>query len=189
MKFTSLHNKKQINLEKQKIIFQFSLVTLASLIAGILFIKTLSGEGVASLLDGIIKHFSTDASLGIFIRQCLPDIICILLLYLFSFSIINYVATDLILSFLGFKFGICAHLTFLAPISLATASISVFLRILLLGVILVYSCRIAIYSLHLKKFLPNGRVAINRKPFISMTLSCMSTIGVTLIIYGLYCLL
>lgn len=193
MKFTSLHNKNQINLEKQKIIFQFSLVSVAAFIAGILFIKTLSSEGITNILDGITKHFATDMPPGtfgkIFIRQCLPDIICILLLYTFSFSFVNYICTDLILAFLAFKFGICTHLCFLAPLSSAATFISLFLRALLLGVILVYSCRIAICSLRLKKILSNGRVAIDIKTFISITLSTVSTVGVALIIYGLYCLL
>ncbi|MBQ8300489.1 MAG: hypothetical protein IJX57_00755 [Clostridia bacterium] len=193
MKFASQYNKKEIALEKQKIIFQFLLITLSAFIAGILFIKILSDESLANILDSITRHFNTDFSADNFgsmlFRQCVPDIICIALLYVFSFSFINYIVSDLTLAFLGFRFGICAYLSVLASLSFVMTVIFIFLRVIILGIILIYCCNISMQSLHLKKIHSNGRVSIDTKVFISITLSAVSTIGATLIIYGLYCLL
>ncbi len=188
MRFTSLHNRNQIGLEKQKIVFQFSLVGVSSAIAGMLFIKILSMDCTAGILESMRRYFTESPSSASFGKQCLPDILCIAVLYIFSFSFINYIVTDFILMFSGFNFGICARLCFMSN-SGYISWISVLTKTLILIVVLSYACKIAIQSLGLKKILSNGRVTIDSKVFASMSLSAISTVGATLIIHGLYCLL
>lgn len=189
LRFAPSKQKNQKDIEKEKIIFQFTLITTASFIAGILFINMLSDNYIATVVSGILKHFSQNVTLKTFgkqlIDQVLPDIICVALLYIFSFSFINYFATDIILAFLGMRVGIYVCLCVIARIGV----LPVILKLLITILILIYACQTAIYSLSLKKILPNGRVSINIKAFLIITLLTVSMICLALVLSAVILLL
>lgn len=185
MRFTSFRNKSQIRLEKQKIVFQFTVVLIASFVAGTLFIRLISDEALRTISERISNHFLSEASKSFFFKNCTVDILCVFILYLFSFSFINYVVSDIIIAFTSFNFGIFSRLCILFNNQF---SILIFFKLVLLLLIYIYSCKIAMDSLKLKKFLPNGRISIDNKTFTKITVLTVSVIAVILIINGLYCL-
>ena len=185
VRFTSFRNKNQIRLEKQKIVFQFALVLMASLIAGVLFVGLVSDDVLNLISERISRHFLSKNSTSFFVRNCAANVICVFALYLFSFSFINYVVSDIILAFTGLCFGIFSRLCTLTSVE---NTIYIFFKLLLLLLIFVYSCKIAIDSLRLKKILPNGRVSIENKIFAQITLLTAVSVLIILIINGLYCL-
>ena len=193
MNLARRRRNSDINLEKQKIVFQFFLVTVSAFIGGLLFTKLLSGEKIAELSLSVVEHFNFKVDLHILLsatlKQSIIDIVCILLIFLFSFSYFNYLATDLILAFLGFRTGINISLCFFSFIGKFLLFTSLLFKVFLLLILAIYSCKAAIFSLKLKRTLPNGRVTIDSKILISLTILTTSTIGVSIIINGLYCLI
>jgi hypothetical protein len=181
-----ISNKKTLNLEKKKIVFQFILINISSFIAGILFVNILSDNLQCQFVNSIERYFHTPVVFNGFWRtllaSCLAELICILFLFAFSFSFINYLVTDFVLTFSGLKIGIYTHLCIISDIGAKTEFAVVFLKILLDIIILVYSCKIAIHSLTLKKFLSETRVAIRIVPFIRIAALTVITVVLTLII-------
>ena len=193
MNLARRRRNSDINLEKQKIVFQFFLVTVSSFIGGLLFTRLLSGEKIAEFSISVVEHFNFKVDLHILLsatlKQSIIDIVCILLIFLFSISYFNYLATDLILAFLGFRTGINISLCFFSFIGKFLLFTSLLFKVFLLLILAIYSCKAAIFSLKLKRTLPNGRVTIDSKILISLTILTTSTIGVSIIINGLYCLI
>ena len=185
MRFTSFRNKSQIRLEKQKIVFQFTLVLVAAFVAGVLFVRLISENALSAISERISKHFLSEATASFFIKNCAVDVVCVFVLYLFSFSFINYVISDIILAFVGFRFGIFSRLCVLSDTGNA---IFIFFKLLLLLLIFVYSCKIAMDSLKLKKILPNGRVSVESQTFTQITVLTVIAVVLVFIINGLYCL-
>ena len=85
MRFTSFRNKNQIRLEKQKIVFQFTIVLIASFIAGTLFIRLISDEALSYRSERASNHFLSEVSRSFFFKNCTLDVLCVCILYLFSF--------------------------------------------------------------------------------------------------------
>ena len=99
------------NLEKRKIVFQFVLMMLSSVFAGIFLTKFLSSENLTKLSEKISYHFGANIADGnliydivnVYLRLCVVDIICIVIVFLSSFSVLNYLINDGILIFLGLR--------------------------------------------------------------------------------------
>lgn len=195
---TMRHNALEV--EKTKIIFQFVLMLTASVLCGIFFTRLLSYEFLNSTLINVSRHFnapfrgcgSFDEILSKYLEFCGCDIVCLTLLLLFSFSFINYIISDLVLIFSGFKFGMSIAVIWyfsFARIGFGNSFTFLILRSIALVVILIYSYRMALYSLDIRKFSDNGRVVLNKKHLLSILLFTVNILGLIFIINGLYCLL
>ncbi len=180
--------------EKKKIIFQFILMLVSSVIGGICFSKLLSHEMTETAILRISHHFSVsylnDFGFSEFLKEffelCLPDIICISILLLASFTFINYMVTDFVLVFLGFRYGINSALLNIADISISTSLLFCVLRIIILAIFLVYSCRMAFYALSFRRFSSNGRLVLSKSKLISAFIFTLTVIGAIFIINGIY---
>lgn len=191
--------KCSVKIEKEKIVFQFILMLIASAVCGICFSKLLNGTALQNVADRIIRHFCTPyaggSTLSVFRRSyilfCIPNIICVVAVFVFSFSFINYVITDIVLAFLGFRYGFNSALIAVSALS----EIGVFnslaywvLYAVILAAVLFYSCRMAFYSLTLRSFSANGRLIVEKKALLSSLLFALTVIGLILIVGGVYCL-
>ena len=174
-------NKKDI--EKQKIIFQFSLVLVLSYIAGIIVVKLVSDDLLTHILGDISDRTSIGADFtSILLDRCADDIFAIITLWFFSFSYINYLVTDFVLVYWGFKSGFSTYLFVLSNTETVRSCIYIFITIALLAVYLTFSCSIAIKSLDLVTHRVNGRVSFNKRCLFAITVLSISTVGATLIL-------
>ena len=174
-------NKKDI--EKQKIIFQFSLVLVLSYIAGVIVVKFVSEDLLIHILGDIGDRTSIGADFtSILLDRCADDIFAIITLWFFSFSYINYLVTDFVLVYWGFKSGFSTYLFVLSNTETVRSCIYIFITIALLAVYLTFSCSIAIKSLDLVTHRVNGRVSFNKRCLFAITVLSISTVGATLIL-------
>lgn len=189
--------RRETELEKNKIIFQFALMLIASVIGGICFSNLLSEGALERAALKIISHYGASADNGVselvlqYLVVCLPDIICVLVLFLFSFSFVNYVVSDAVLVFLGFRYGVNSAIIKITSFSVVGVGNSLaywLLRASVLTVFMIFSCRMAFYSLSLRKFSQNGRLALDRKALLSQIIYALTVIGLLLMINGLYCI-
>lgn len=189
--------KRETELEKNKIIFQFALMLIASVIGGICFSNLLSEVALEKAALRIISHFGVSSDNGFsrlvwqYLGVCLPDIICALVLFLFSFSFVNYVVSDAVLVFLGFRYGVNSAIIKITSFSVVGVGNSLsywLLRAAVLTVFMIFSCRMAFYSLSLRKFSQNGRLVLDRKALLSQMIYTLTVIGLLLMINGLYCI-
>jgi len=112
------------------------------------------------------------------------------LLFVFSFSFINYAVSDLIIVFLGFRYGLMSSIIKQASFSVVGIGNSLSYWIIRMAVLLVvtfYSCKIAFYSLSVRKFSKNGRLVINNASLLRAVLLTIMTVGSVLILEALYC--
>ena len=203
LKFFFGHNSARNNseqLERSKIIFQFVLMLIASILCGVFFVQILSDSYLDNVLVNVSKHFNApfkghtdiDGVLSSYLAYSFSDICCIVIIYIFSFSFISYIVTDITIAFCGFRFGVgIALLWRLAFVRIGFFNCGVFvvLRLLMLVILLIYSYKMAFYSLRIRISSTNGRAAIATKGFFSTLIFSASVSGAMLIIDGLYCLL
>lgn len=186
--------KKLEEQEKAKIVFQFSLTLIASVIAGIYFTRLISDAFWADSALRLYSYFKTpfeNTAIGFLkncLRACISDILCISLMFIFSFSFVNYFATDLILLFIGFKYGLNCALIMSGGSSIGIGNSLSFLILKgsCLAVILLYSCRMSFYSLRLRGVWSAGRLRLDRKIIFSATIFTLAVSGVLLLIGALY---
>ena len=176
------------SIEKKKIIFQFFLVSVCSFVAGILLTKCISEDFFTQLNIDFNSNLDNDF-LCVILKNSLSDIFIIIALYIFSFSFINYLVTDITLSFFGFKMGLYVYFYFMSDMGYLQLFALVFIKIILFAVILIYACSLAIKSLKLIKKRSNGRVVFDTKALFSITALAVSTIGAALILNTIYLLI
>ncbi len=193
-------SSKELELEKRKIVFQFTLMLVAAVIAGICFTRFLGEGTVFGLAQKIYLHFSDklpqNAALSYFFstlfRIALPDLICIISLFLFSFSFVNYMVSDAVLVFAGFRFGFNAALIRLAGIYSVGIGNSLsfwLLKGVMLPVLLAFSCKMALYALQLRRFSgANGRFIFNKKATSAMILFTLWICLLSMTANLLYCI-
>lgn len=184
--------------EKKKIVFQFALMLISAIIGGFCFSNLLSDSAVSDATLKMTEHFGvslikgadiSDAFLG-YVRFCLPDMICVLLLFVFSFSFVNYVVSDAVLVFLGVRYGINSAIIRIASFSVIGVGNSLaywLLRAATLALFMIFSCRMAFYSLTLRRFSANGRLMIDKRALLSQVLYALTVLGSVFMINGLYC--
>lgn len=192
-------------LEKIKISFLFSFILLISSLFGILIANCISKEIYTNALFQISNHFET-----IFLRcydfveyakiiafYSLSDIISLLIIFAVSFSVVNYLATDIVLFYSGIKFGVAtAFLINLSkagnlPYSVGWIRLSVFLitELSILALTLYYSYQAAISSASFKRIDTSGRPNIKTRDFLIFTLRTAACIGAIFILNAVYCFL
>ena len=96
--------------EPAKILFQYLILTVCSVIAGWCILRTAS---LSELTEQAFKHFthpfrqcdSFEEVLSEFLAFVCSDLLCAILLLLSAFSLLNYWCSDLILAFLGLRLG------------------------------------------------------------------------------------
>lgn len=190
----------RLEAEKAKIIFQFSLMLIVSVIGGICLAKLVRDEVSEGLSEIVCRHFLTLFTDGVelrdgvlyILRLCTADIACICIMLIFSFSFINYTVTDMVMVFCGFRFGLDVAVVFgtaLKSIGGFDFAVFVVLRAAVALVLLAYACKTAIYSLNIRRFSYNGRLIISPKSVITAFLLTLTLLGAVLFINGLYCLL
>ena len=182
MKKSDAKNKCE-DLEKKKIIFQFFLVSIFSFIGGILFVNFTSEEFLLRITENIYSNYSIGKDfLSVVLEHSSNDILIVIALYVFSFSFINYLVSDVLLIFLGFGNGLYVYAYFLSGIGYLRLFALISLKISLLAVILLFSCSLAIKTLRLVKYRSNGRVCIDKGRLLSITVLTVSTVGAILVL-------
>ena len=189
------HKQKNADIEKAKIVFQFAVMLIASVIGGMCFSNMLTESAIQRFTAKLYISFnamSNDVSfLNIFTEVALIDVICVALLFVFSFSFINYIVSDMVIIFLGFRFGMNAAIIKLSGFSQIGAcnslSFWIFKGIILFGIML-YACIAAFKALELRRFGANRRPRINNRSLLHIILFTLVAIVFILAVNGLYCL-
>ncbi len=190
------------NREKEtvKIIFQFFLMSIASVAGGICLAHMLDSTTVDKLSYRLSAHFASELPqtspisflFGIILRTELADLLCIALLLIFSFSFINYFISDIILVFLGVRYGINSAIIFcyaFTVVGLGNSLCYWLCKGVLLVLILIFACKIAILSLKLRRFtVSDGRIRLDHATVFSMLKLTFSFVCATFLFNGLYCL-
>jgi len=193
------HSIKSLEVEKIKIVFQFLLMLSASFICGICLLNIITQEAVNNAFLVICRHFTSpfEGSVSFFhklrsyLTFCLSDILSVLLLFIFSFSFFNYFASDIVIIYQGFAFGVNASLLCCvgsAYVSIVHIFAYVLCRLLIIISLVVYAYKMSCYSLNIRKFSARGRITLSFKSFVNMFVSMIAVIGFILIVKGLYCL-
>ena len=202
------HRSDNINtekLEKVKISVLFSFILLLSSICGILIANYISSELYANSVFNISTHFETaflkasgviDA-VKIIAIYSLPDILSVLIIFAASFSVFNYIITDIALVYNGIGFGISS--AFLInfskksglPYTLGHARLWLFIMIdvAILSVLLYYSYQSALSSVSFRYTDKNGRPSIKTKDILTFALKTAACVGGIFILKSLYCFL
>ena len=200
MKATEYHTNhiEQVT-EKQKIIFQFVLMTIASIIAGFCFAHLLNAETLNNSLMANISCFFSDLASGTFseifssyLMLGIIDCLWVCLGFIFTFSFINYIVSDIFLIFSGFKFGINSALIKLIGVHHIGVVNSLSYWILkgcYLVMLTWYLCKLAFYSADMKRFSSNGRTILNKNLTISCFLLMVSALGIVFIVNAIYFLI
>ena len=101
------------DIERKKIFFQFALMLIAALIGGLCFVAALETSISHDVRGKIVSSFSgislRDFELMQFVRSiitaCLPYFVSVLIIFVFSFSYVSYVVSDILLALNGFFTG------------------------------------------------------------------------------------
>ncbi len=192
-------SSRNTELEKTKILFQFILMLVASVIGGICFSGLLGEQAIFDLTQCLSAHFNTkvtDADISFLlvkvIRTSLIDLCGISVIFVFSFSFINYMITDLLLVFFGFKFGLNASVIAVSgPVSMGIGnSLSYWLiKCGVLVIILICACKMAVRSLDMKRHSSdNGRLFFYKSTTFMLFIDTLVAIGAVLICNTLYCI-
>lgn len=195
----NLGTSKEIKKEKAKILFQFTLMLVASVVCGICFSQLLSENTLFEISKEIQLHFSSFFGNCYYVEDYLGKLLClsssnlisILILFIFSFSFLNYIISDIIITFHGFCFGMNFSLFRMISFpQIGTRSSLLYLvsHFLLLLLLSFYAYTMALYSLKLRLFTNNGRAIVSKKLLFKIILFTLTILGTILIINGLYCL-
>lgn len=201
--FKASASKESLKLERAKIAFQFLLMTVCSLIMGILISGGLSDSFYSDAVTGISAHFENaflnchtfyDKVLHV-VLYSLSDLICLTIIFCVSFAVFNYVVSDFVLIYNGIKFGFLT--SFLSKYlfgRVASYNINtvefftvVFFKVTTLILILDYAYRAAVYSIGLKETKFNGRPSVKLRVLFPFCINTLAYMGSIIILNGLYC--
>lgn len=200
--FNTTHNSIS-RMEQTKIAFQFVLMTVCSLLMGVLFAGVLSDQIYADKMSLVSSHFEKifvdcdriyEYFLCIF-SYAVSDIICILIIFAVSFAIFNYVISDFVLIYSGFRVGIAlsflfsfiSNVEYTYNIGWIKYLVFLFFKVAILVLLLDYSYRAALYSGNLKKTSSIGRPNLKFKVLLPFLVSSFARMGAVIILNGLYC--
>lgn len=184
--------------ERFKILFQYLLVLIGSVIAGALFTFFFTENLLTQLGSNIQTHFQTifencnsiPQAIRLVVRYAFPELICVLLSFLFTFSMLNYLISDLILVYEGFTSGCSVFLLFRLNTGMLWEEI--LFGITRFGILVCFSValyRMALYSSQLKRFTETGRPMIHPRTVLRLIL-CTAIFGTLILLFDLlYCLL
>lgn len=191
----SNYKQKSADIEKAKIVFQFAVMLVASVIGGMCFSNMLSSTAIQRFTAKLYISFnatSADVSfIDIFTKVAIVDVICVALLFVFSFSFINYIVSDMVIVFLGFRYGMSSaiiKLSDFSQIGLGNSLLFWIFKGLILFSIMFYASVAAFKALELRRFGANRRPKINNKSLLHIILFTALAMVFTLAVNGLYCL-
>lgn len=185
--------------ERRKIVLQFSIMLVASLIAGICFVITFGISFSDSIWNNVITHFTrTNASeYGIFsltvlaLRLCMPYLLSALFMMLFCFSFINYALYDILIAANGFCIGACLMIVYVLRhcVGIFTFIGYCIISLASLLLLLFLALRASELSLKMKISSSNGRLIFRARPLMQMLLTLCTTLGAFMLLGFLHCLL
>ena len=174
---------------------------LGSLICALCFSRLLGEDAVSSSAERIVRHFRSDFSREHFFngfgrmlfRTCCVEIFCIIITFVFSFSYINYLVSDIVLIFVGFRYGLGTALIKLA--TLRAVGVGNALTFCLIGalegaLLLYYSYKMGVYSIGMRRFSSEtARTVLNSRTVVSTVLLTLTSLLAALALGALYCLI
>ena len=130
-------------------------------------------------------------------RYSAAELICIAVTFVFTFSVLNYVTSDLILVYRGFTGGFSACLLYRILMMENTEYQPGWLRFFIFvgvkGCILIgfflYSWCAALYSYEMKRLNATGRAIWNTRVMGALVLGTIAFCGLILFLNGFYCFL
>lgn len=192
-------------LEKMKISFLFSSVLIVSTLLGIFIANYASASIYPNSVFLLSNHFETAflrctdflGCVKIIALYSLSDIVLLLIIFAVSFSMLNYLLTDIVLFLAGVKFGISvAFLLSFArmsnlPYSVGNIRIFLFIasELLILALLLYYSYSAAISALSFRETNASGRPDVKARDFLLFSLKTAACVGAILILNAIYCFL
>ncbi len=186
--------------EKLKIVFCFSFLVAVAFFGGICLFRILGQDTKELLKNSILLHFdailpNTDKALFLWHRTWrmnISEFVCVFLVLLFSFSFISRLVSDIVLMFVGFRFGLCASAVYNLGFSRAGFGNSLcfwLLKGLMLWFIYNYACKITVLSMNSRHYsAENGRIMMKRSALLSMLGLTVFTACALILLGGAYCL-
>lgn len=200
-------NNRIPKLERCKIIFQYSLVIVVAILCGYLFIGLVSEDVLMSVVEKVSYHFEIPfiecsevyEIFEIIWKFVFSDIACVIVLFISSFTIVNYLISDFVLLYIGFNFG--ASLSILVRLFEGEISnvrytpgafnslLFIFTRLVYIILIFWFCLRIAGFSYNLKSFNISGRVSVSIPILLVLVITTLVLLFTIVLLKGLYCLL
>lgn len=171
-------------------------ILIFSICIGYFLPQFLNENLLSSIYQKIALHFETpiyavndfSSWINVSLKYAFPDIVCIFIIFLFSFSSSNSIISGIILAYMGIKSGceaslVCLTYTSNIEYTLKTTELFVFfaLKILLISLCIRYIYyTLRFYSTYIAK--PSSPASI-----LKIILSSLLRICSLLAIYGVYC--
>lgn len=194
---------RSFRIERTKIAFQFILMSVCSVLIGFLLVGVLSeniySDNVFRVSDHFKKMFIGCESFGDYfsciLSFALSDIICILIIFAVSFALFNYVVSDFVLIYSGFRFGFItsflssfvSNTEYAYSIGWIKYLVFIFFKSAVFILLWDYSYRSAVYSANLKETSSIGRPNLKIKVVVPFLVNTLARIGAVIILDGLYC--
>ncbi len=191
-----------IRIETIKFFIQYLLMLIASSVAGGAFTFFLNGETYVSFFYRIYTHFSIPFSYcrnagdvaSVLLKYSAPKLIAAAMILLFSFSVLNHLATQLVLVIEGFKFGFSVCILFRLIFSpMIREYLSSFLCIiyiltcLLVLILLVrYAVDLAKYSIAVRCYTSLGRPSFSARNLTRLLICFVKYCVLLLSVYSIY---
>ena len=202
----TIFQKRASSYEREyfKIIFQYTLMLVASGIAGWILPRFFGEELWTVAQRAVSSHFSLPFSelfgpraifhaIFIFFKPCL---ICIGMVAIFSFSSLNCLISDGVLIYLGMRTGCAFSVLYtvsrgIVPNSYQTSPLCVFLfvlfKLLLIFFFAVYAIQAAKHSYRMRIYSKEGRALFPKKTILALlwhTILCVATLFLLHLLYG-----
>lgn len=184
--------------EKTKIIFQYSLMLSASIVAGWI-LPRFFGESLWQYANqAITAHFSlpfsnlegVSAILKITYSYFLPMLACVALIAVFSFSSLSCLVTDGVLIYLGMRTGcslsVLVSLLKQASLDILALFLFVLFHLLLLSLFWIYSIQAAKYSYQLRVYSKDGRALFPKRVVGALLLHTVLCAAALFLLHLLY---
>lgn len=190
-----------INVEKKKIFIQYNFVLTMSVLLGIMAAFLTKDGALLSAGERIRTHFAVDIpdantvynTARAVLRYSVPDIICIVGAFCFTFSIVSYLASDIILIYEGFTVGFAAAEIYRYISIFDNLSISKFIwfvgfKSAFLIFILSFIYGLAVHALDMKEFNSVYRVKLNFGKLVFLLMYSAVGLGTAILLNTVYCL-
>ena len=168
-------------------------------------IQLISQSVLFEIEKNLIYHFeipfveckSLFESFQVFIKLTFKDIVCFAILFFSTFTIFNYIVSDLIIFYVGFDFGFSVCLLFKfflnseANISYSPNGIELFIfiitRLIFVASILYFSIKLSVGTFKMKSIKSNGRFTISFPILVYALFLTISGICISVLLKLFYC--
>ena len=201
IKPSTIFHKESI--ERIKILFQFLVTLLFAFVSGALLCGACSDTLVVSSQIAINAHFNSMFSGAVsfqdvfstVVAYTLPYIFAIIAIAVLSFSVFNYLVSDVVLLICGVKVGFSITLLLSSVSSsqnikavtfLSILMFSIF-RILILVLVVCFAYRASLFSRNISLKNNNGRYYLEPLKILSFSVITAAHIGALVFTNGIYC--